>query len=58
MKNPPTIESARLAAPAVLELAWSTGETLCVDLTDLPKRNLTTAERPVRPHPRACSWAT
>lgn len=39
MKNPPTIESARLAAPAVLELAWSTGETLRVDLADLPKRN-------------------
>lgn len=39
MKNPPNIQAARVIAPGVIELVWSTGETLSVNLTDLPKRN-------------------
>ena len=39
MKNPPTIQTARVIEPGVIELGWSTGETLNADLTDLPKRN-------------------
>ena len=39
MKNPPNIESARVIEPGVMELVWSTGETLNVNLSDLPKRN-------------------
>jgi hypothetical protein len=39
MKNPPNIQAARVLSPSVLELTWSTGEILNVDLTDLPKRN-------------------
>ena len=39
MKNPPNIQAARLIAPSVIALVWSTGETLNVNLADLPKRN-------------------
>jgi len=39
MKNPPNIEAARVIEPGVIELVWSTGETLNVNLSDLPKRN-------------------
>ena len=39
MKNPPNIQAARVIAPGVIELVWSTGETLSVNLADLPKRN-------------------
>lgn len=39
MKNPPNIQAARVIAPGVIELVWSTGETLNVNLADLPKRN-------------------
>ncbi len=39
MKNPPNIQAAHVIEPGVLELHWSTGETLRVNLADLPKRN-------------------
>lgn len=39
MKNPPTIQAAHVVEPGVVELVWSTGETLKVNLSDLPKRN-------------------
>ncbi len=39
MKNPPNIQAARVMAHGVIELAWSTGETLNVNLADLPERN-------------------
>ena len=39
MKNPPNIESARVIETGVMELVWNTGETLNVNLSDLPKRN-------------------
>ena len=39
MKNPPNIQAARVIAPGVIELVWSTGETLSVNLADLSKRN-------------------
>lgn len=39
MKNPPNIQAARVLSPGVIELTWSTGEILNVNLTDLPKRN-------------------
>ena len=39
MKNPPNIQSARVMGAGVIELVWSTGETLNVSLADLPKRN-------------------
>ena len=39
MKNPPNIQAARVIEPGVIELTWSTGETLNVGLTDLPQRN-------------------
>jgi hypothetical protein len=39
MKNPPNIESARVIDPGVIELVWSTGETLNVNLSDLSRRN-------------------
>lgn len=39
MKNPPNIQAARVIAPGVIELVWSTGETLSVNLADLTKRN-------------------
>jgi hypothetical protein len=39
MKNPPNIQSARVMEAGVIELVWSTGETLNVNLADLPKRN-------------------
>lgn len=39
MKKPPNILSASVVGAATVELAWSTGETLCVDLADLPARN-------------------
>lgn len=44
MKNPPTIQAARVVEPGVIELVWSTGETLKVNLYDLPKRNATFAK--------------
>ena len=39
MKNPPNIQAARVIELGVLELVWSTGETLKVNLSDLPRRN-------------------
>jgi Protein of unknown function (DUF2442) len=39
MKNPPNIQMARVSGPSTVELVWSTGETLNVNLADLPKRN-------------------
>ena len=39
MKNPPNIETAEVVSPSVIRLHWSTGETLNVDLSDLPQRN-------------------
>lgn len=39
MKNPPNIQAAEVIEPSVLELHWSTGETLRVSLADLPARN-------------------
>ena len=39
MKTPPNIQSAQVLEPGVIQLSWSTGETLNVDLTDLPRRN-------------------
>jgi hypothetical protein len=39
MKNPPNIESARIIEAGVIELVWSTGETLNINLSDLPRRN-------------------
>lgn len=39
MKNSPNIQSARVMGAGVIELVWSTGETLNVSLADLPKRN-------------------
>ena len=39
MKNPPNIQAARVFGPGVIELSWSTGETLIVNLSDLPQRN-------------------
>ena len=39
MKNPPNILNACIVGAATVELAWSTGETLRVDLADLPIRN-------------------
>ena len=44
MKNPPNIKAARVLSPNVIELTWSTGETLNVNLADLPKRNAAFAE--------------
>jgi hypothetical protein len=39
MKNPPNILSARVVGHVTVEISWSTGETLRVDLTDLANRN-------------------
>lgn len=39
MKNPPNIQTAVVIEPGVIELHWSTGETLRVNLADLPTRN-------------------
>lgn len=39
MKNPPNIQAARVIEPGVIELLWSTGETLNVNLLELPRRN-------------------
>lgn len=39
MKNPPHILNARAAGNGTVEIAWSTGETLRVDLIDLGSRN-------------------
>ena len=39
MKNPPNIQAARVVENGVIELVWSTGEILSVNLADLPKRN-------------------
>lgn len=44
MKNPPNITAARVLGNGVAELIWSTGETLNVNLADLPKRNAAFAE--------------
>ncbi len=35
MKTPPIIEAARIAGDLRLEIDWSTGETLALDLADL-----------------------
>ena len=35
MKTPPCIETARVAGDLKLEIGWSTGETLAIDLSDL-----------------------
>jgi hypothetical protein len=34
MSHPPTIDSARVIAAQTIEIIWSTGETLCVDLSN------------------------
>ena len=39
MKNPPNIQAARIVEFGVIELVWSTGETLNVNLSGLPRRN-------------------
>ena len=39
MKNPPNIQAARVVELGVVELVWSTGESLNVNLSDLPRRN-------------------
>ena len=39
MKNPPNIQAVRVMEPSVIELVWSTGETLNVNLSGLPTRN-------------------
>jgi hypothetical protein len=39
MKNPPNIQAIRVIETGVMELIWSTGETLNVNLSDLPSRN-------------------
>ena len=39
MKKPPNIQAARVIESGLIELVWSTGETLNVNLADLPKRN-------------------
>lgn len=39
MKNPPNIQAVRVMEPSVIELVWSTGETLNVNLSGLPRRN-------------------
>jgi hypothetical protein len=44
MKNPPNITAARVVEPGVIELVWSTGETLNVNLSDLPRRNVAFAK--------------
>jgi hypothetical protein len=44
MKNPPNIQSARVIDAGVVELVWSTGETLLVNLSGLPCRNAAFAE--------------
>ena len=44
MKNPPIIQAARVMETGVIELVWSTGETLTVTLSDLPKRNAAFAQ--------------
>ncbi len=43
MKNPPKIQAAHVIEHGVLEVHWSTGETLRVNLADLPKCNTTFA---------------
>lgn len=35
MKTPPNIKDARIVGPLTVEIDWSTGETLRVDLSDL-----------------------
>ena len=35
MKTPPRIETARVTGDLKLEIGWSTGETLPIDLADL-----------------------
>lgn len=35
MKTPPRIETARVTGDLTLEIGWSTGETLAIDLSDL-----------------------
>lgn len=39
MKNPPNIQAVRVMELGVIELVWSTGETLNVNLSGLPRRN-------------------
>ena len=38
MSKPPLIQKVKPRAPATLEIAWSTGETLSVDVSTLVKR--------------------
>ena len=38
MKNQIIIRAVRVVHPGILELDWATGETLCVNLSDLPRR--------------------
>lgn len=35
MKTPPNIKDARIIGPLIVEIDWSTGETLCTDLSGL-----------------------
>ena len=44
MKNPTNIQTARVIEPGVIELVWNTGETLNVNLADLPKLNAAFAQ--------------
>jgi Protein of unknown function (DUF2442) len=38
MKKPPLIRTVKARAPATLEIVWSTGETIAVDVSRLVKR--------------------
>lgn len=40
MKTPPNIKAARVLQPIAVELVWSTGETLRVDLAGVVARNI------------------
>lgn len=49
MKNPLNMLIARVVGATTVELAWSTGETLRVDLADLPNSDLIRDTRGMRP---------
>ena len=38
MSKPPSIRTVKAKPPAILDIAWSTGETLAVDISRLVKR--------------------
>lgn len=35
MKNPPSIKAAQIIGPLTIEIDWTTGETLCLNLTGI-----------------------